>query len=194
MPFETEAHKRPGGRTARNRDSVHDAVKSLIAEGGVGAVTVAAVADRSGVHNTSIYRRWGSTQDLVFEVVLENTAAHVPTDDNGSFRADLRAFASHAADSMASPIGAAMMQTLIALPLDDEGSARRAYWTRRHRDIQSMFDRAAARDESVSSPEDVLESLLAPMYFRRFVTGRPIDDTYLDDLVSRVIADHALLG
>ena len=56
---------RPGGRSARVRRAVLDAVVELLEEGGARAVTIAEVATRSGVNASSIYRRWHGVDALI---------------------------------------------------------------------------------------------------------------------------------
>ncbi|WP_293780723.1 TetR/AcrR family transcriptional regulator [uncultured Aeromicrobium sp.] len=60
-----------------------EATRALLAEGGLGAVTVAAVAERAGTSNGSLYHRFGDRQGLLLAVqdsllaALENEAAAV---------------------------------------------------------------------------------------------------------------------
>ncbi|WP_280305829.1 TetR/AcrR family transcriptional regulator [Nocardia neocaledoniensis] len=61
MPTESPdvpVRPRPGGRTARNRALVLDAVLAELTEHGYDALTVDAVAARAGVHRATVYRRW----------------------------------------------------------------------------------------------------------------------------------------
>jgi AcrR family transcriptional regulator len=178
-----EVARRPGGRSARTRAAVIRAVMELIGEGGLDAVTVPAVGERAGVHYSSIYRRWGSVQDLVFDAILETVARVVPTADSGGLRADLLIFAQDAARALETPVGHAIVQTLISLPMDDEGDGRRLYWSRRHEALRGIFERATGRGETYPDPQDVVEAILAPLYFRRFVSARPLDDEYLGSIV-----------
>ncbi|WP_244223567.1 TetR family transcriptional regulator [Amycolatopsis circi] len=60
------ADTRPGGRTARTRAVVHNAARELFAEGRE-QLSVREVSERSGVHEVTIYRRWGRF-DLPFTV------------------------------------------------------------------------------------------------------------------------------
>lgn len=55
--------RRPGGRTARTRAQVHDAVVAQLMEHGYDELTVDAVAARAGVHRTTVYRRWRTSAD-----------------------------------------------------------------------------------------------------------------------------------
>ncbi|WP_173476330.1 TetR/AcrR family transcriptional regulator, partial [Streptomyces sp. 150FB] len=50
--------RRPGGRGARIRTRVLDAVRAHLLAYGYDGLTVDAVAARAGVHRTTVYRRW----------------------------------------------------------------------------------------------------------------------------------------
>ncbi|WP_021591617.1 TetR/AcrR family transcriptional regulator C-terminal ligand-binding domain-containing protein [Actinomadura madurae] len=169
---------------------MHQAVKVLLIEGGLASVTVPAVAARSGVHHTSIYRRWGTVQNLLLDVILANVTRAVPTPDTGSLRGDVRQFARDAAHAFQDPLRAALAQAIFALPADD-GTIRRRYWARRYETLRPMFDRAERRGETPPSPQDVVERILAPLYFRRFVTGRPVTNRFLDGLVDDALRTTA---
>ncbi|MGW5160998.1 TetR/AcrR family transcriptional regulator, partial [Nonomuraea wenchangensis] len=60
----------PGGRSARVRAAVHQAVTDLVGEHGYGNFTIGDVAARAGVADTSLYRRWGNLQTLLGDVLL----------------------------------------------------------------------------------------------------------------------------
>ena len=56
-------------RVRRSRAAVVDAAVALFLDGGVGAVTLDAVAARSGVAKTTIYRHWANRQELLLDVL-----------------------------------------------------------------------------------------------------------------------------
>ena len=58
-------------RVARSRAAVLEAGVELLVECGPHAVTVDAIVQRSGVAKTTIYRHWGSREDLVVDVIRE---------------------------------------------------------------------------------------------------------------------------
>ena len=68
----------PDPRVVRSRAAVLEAGVELLVEGGPNAVTVEAVAQRSGVAKTTIYRQWASRDDLVVDVIAE-VARDVPS-------------------------------------------------------------------------------------------------------------------
>jgi AcrR family transcriptional regulator len=76
-------------RVARSREVVLRAGADLIVEGGVRAFSVDAIAARTGVAKTTIYRHWPTRQALLNDV-FQSFDSHSPTPDAGSLRADLR--------------------------------------------------------------------------------------------------------
>jgi AcrR family transcriptional regulator len=74
-------------RTERSRRRVLDAAIDLFVEGGVTAVTIEAVANRSGAARTTIYRQWANRDELLVDVLrsfsfaLELPSADLPSDE-----------------------------------------------------------------------------------------------------------------
>lgn len=69
-------------RSEQSAERMLDAAAALLEDGGLAAVTVAAVADRAGTSNGSLYHRFGDRAGLVralhersFTAMLEETAA-----------------------------------------------------------------------------------------------------------------------
>src|SRR5512132_695784 len=92
-PAATRAHRarprRPGGRSARVRAAVLRATIAELLRTGYAGLSVEAVADRAGVHKTTVYRRWGTLQQLVTDALLAHVSAKVPQPDTGTLRSDL---------------------------------------------------------------------------------------------------------
>src|SRR5215813_8984782 len=159
--------KRPGGRSARIQNAVLRSALALISENGVDNVSIAAVAERSGVHETSIYRRWETPDALILEACMRFTSDAVPTPDTGSLRSDLIAMMRDAVALHESPQGQIIL-ALNRLGDDKAQRAKRAFWQERFRRLQPMFDRAVARGEFPKGvdPIPLLETLIAPLHFR----------------------------
>jgi AcrR family transcriptional regulator len=68
-----QAAPRPGGRSERVRRAVLEAAADELLEVGFERLSVASVAQRAGVHHTTIYRRWETKSRLVLDAVLELT-------------------------------------------------------------------------------------------------------------------------
>lgn len=68
-PTATRPDRRPGGRTARIRAQVLDAVRAELTEGGHEGLTMEGVATRAGVHRATVYRRWRDVGGLLVDVI-----------------------------------------------------------------------------------------------------------------------------
>jgi AcrR family transcriptional regulator len=67
----SETNRKPNGRADRSKQAILDATRELMnAHGGVRTLTVEAVAARSGVAKTTIYRRWRDKWELALDAVM----------------------------------------------------------------------------------------------------------------------------
>jgi AcrR family transcriptional regulator len=102
-------------RVARSRSKVLEAATELLVEGGHRAVTVDAVAERSGVAKSTMYRHFPSRTELLVNVLRRN----MPTLDlevpEGSFEDAMRVVMSRAVASMDNPDWARMLPALMSL-------------------------------------------------------------------------------
>src|SRR6266511_5046821 len=81
--------RRPGGRSARVRSDAIAATLAELAERGYAALSLESIARRAGVHKTTLYRRWGTREELVLEAMLARAGEHISVPDTGSLRGDL---------------------------------------------------------------------------------------------------------
>jgi AcrR family transcriptional regulator len=86
--------ERPGGRTARTRGAVLGAVRELLNEPAA-ELTIPAVAVRSGVHPTTIYRRWRTIESLMLDVAVEDINVTSPVPVTGDLERDLATYVRH---------------------------------------------------------------------------------------------------
>ncbi len=189
---EVAVRRRPGGRSARVRQSVLDATLALLGEGGLNGLTVADVAARAGVHETSIRRRWRTKENLICDALLNHSEQQLPIPDTGALREDLAAFAAELVAYLTTPLGTALLQAIAATGEDPAlAEARTAFWQTRHELASAMIERAVARGELSAAVDSrlALEALIAPLHFRTLLTDEPLDE----DLPRR-LADLVLDG
>ncbi len=192
------ATRRTGGRSARVRSAVHGAVTELLADPDA-ELTVAAVAARSGVHATSVYRRWGTLEALLLDVAVERLSAASPMPDTGTLRGDLLDYARHVAHDLAQPDGLAFLRAVISTSGAGAEAAQHtgtgpavAFLAARGAQIQAMLDQAAGRGEPQLQYSDVLDVVLAPLYLQVLFRLGGVDDAYLTHLVDRLLTEaHA---
>ncbi|MEU1481669.1 TetR/AcrR family transcriptional regulator [Streptomyces sp. NPDC005760] len=186
---ERQRARRPGGRSAQVGAAVHQAVTDLISERGYGKFSVGDVAARSGVADSSIYRRWGSLENLLTDVALTRLNERSPMPDTGSLAGDLRAYAAQVAREITGPDGLALLRLAVALSSSGQRGrlAGDDLLAERTRQLQSMLDRARERGERAPDAFDVLDHILAPMYVRVLLGVGPLTPDYVDGLVDRLL-------
>lgn len=184
--------RRPGGRTARTRAAVRDAVLTGLAEHGYPALTVEYVAERSGVHKTTLYRRWGGVEGMVADALALAGEDAWAAPDTGSLAGDLRALALEVTDAFADPAQAAAPTAFVGAAFQSERAAEslRDFYTERFRRCEPVVDRAVARGEAPAGtdPGAVVRAVSAPLFLRLFVTREPVDARAADEAARTVLA------
>jgi AcrR family transcriptional regulator len=160
------------------------AFDELVANGFDGA-TVAAVAKRSGVHETTVYRRWVTRENLFVAALLERSADLIPAPDTGSIRGDLLAIVREILAYVGTPAGTAILRTAM-LPVDDGyAEARKGFWAHRLDALAPVVTRGIDRGELRAGTDGrlLLEMLVAPIHGRLLLTGEPVGDELAERLV-----------
>ncbi|MFH9424785.1 TetR/AcrR family transcriptional regulator [Streptomyces sp. NPDC017529] len=188
--------RRPGGRTARTRAAVRDAVLAGLTEHGYPGLSVEYVAERSGVHKTTLYRRWGSLEGLLADTLdLAGEDDWTPP-DTGSLEGDLRALAHEVVESFRDPAMSASSSAIIAAAFQSQqaADALRAFYTERFRRCEAIARRAVERGELPGVREGgidagaLVRAVSAPLYFRLFVTREPVDGHSADQAAAAALA------
>jgi len=180
--------RRPGGRTAEVTHRVHDAIVDLLVEGGVQACTFSAVAERAGIERSTLYRRFPDRWEAIIDALMDIAGKDVLPDVGDSFAKDLRSVLRKLRDALESPLGPALLAVAIELQSGRSGEYPRAYFDRRLEQLQPMFEAAVARGELARDVDfETLFSLAAgPIYFRKFIAARKVDNAFLDQIVANI--------
>src|SRR2546426_5288316 len=193
----TEVRRRQGGRSARVRQAVLEATRAVLRESGPDQLTVADVARRSRVHETSIYRRWGSRQNLMLDALLGAQDQRMPVPNTGSLYGDLLALATERAEYLSGSHGRALLRSMV-MSSDDAVliEMRDDFLQARFQSLKPLFDRAIDRGEWLveTDPRLLLAMLFRPLYFRVLISLEPLDREFLEHLVDRVAAVFAITG
>ncbi|MEG8180701.1 TetR/AcrR family transcriptional regulator [Nocardia terpenica] len=189
----TPGSLRPGGRTARVRESVLHVAGDLLAAHGVARLDLAEVAARAGVGKTTVYRRWRTPAGLVADLLTEMAETSLPHADTGSLRGDLRANARLVATTLTDPRQGPLFKSLVAAATSDPEAAvaLHRFYDTRLAEWSPCIEAAVARGElpPETDPRAVLSAVSAPLYYRLLASGDPIDD---DTAVTA--ADSAVLA
>ncbi|TDE22119.1 TetR/AcrR family transcriptional regulator [Actinomadura sp. 6K520] len=184
LPVTGPGTVRPGGRTARVRDAVRRATLAELAERGYEGLTVESVAARSGVHRTTVYRRWRNADGLVADALDLAAGEPWPVPDTGTLDGDLRAIARLVLTGFADPAQGPVARAFVLAAAQSAAAARalNAFFARRHEQSAVVVERAAERGEVPAGTDaaEVVRVAVAPLYYRLFVTGEPADEAAAD--------------
>jgi AcrR family transcriptional regulator len=188
--------RRTGGRSARVREAVLRATLDALLAGGADDLSIRDVAQQAGVHETSVYRRWGTRANLILDAVLGEVQAAVPVPDTGSLRGDLLALLSAIAAFITTPLGQLLLQLALRDDLPEDRDVRDQFWAERFTTGQTVLQRAQDRGELRPgvNAQLTIETLLGGLYVRLLLTREPIDGTLIEHLVDLVLAGIATRG
>jgi AcrR family transcriptional regulator len=179
-------------RGAAVRDAVLQATAELLFSEGVANTRMADIAARAGVHETSIYRRWGSRANLIAEALSSQMNADLALPDTGSTREDLVAFFTALAEFLAAPLGRSIMGLGFAASDEEDvfESARDQFWTIRLTRASILVRRGVDRQELRPDidAELFLEALGGPLNLHVLLRNRPADRDYVSQLVDLALA------
>ena len=184
---------RAGGRRLdTSRDAaIASAVVEVLGRAGYAGLTMDAVAMAAGVGKATIYRRWSSKADLLLGVMDVVGAPVLEVPDTGELRADLIAVLTDVVELFGGTSGRAIRSLLGAViddPVLQEGCRRLplANWDAAW---GSVVARAVERGEVPAGAGESVAAEVGPavLALRWLVTGRPLDDAVVTELVDRVV-------
>lgn len=166
-------------RVARSRAAVLAATAELIASEGIAAVSIEAVAARSGVAKTTIYRHWDSRAALVVDA-FRDMAETCAAPDTGNLRDDLVGLMTGLAAQLAdAPWARALAGLLDAAAGDPElESLHKDFMTEVRRSFNAVLDRAVGRGELPADVDRTRAGMLlaGPLFYARMVLLAPVTD------------------
>lgn len=158
--------RRPGGRSAQVRRRVLDAVRTQLVEHGYDSLSVDTVADRSGVHRTTVYRRWRDVGGLLADLLAEATDDGWYPPDTGTLDGDLVAMNLEIYTALTAdpPITAALIAA--SFRSKQAAEALRTFWADRYDRCAAIVRRATERGEipARTDARRLLVAATAPLY------------------------------
>jgi AcrR family transcriptional regulator len=179
-------------RVVLSRERVLAATLDLLTEAGLGGLTVDEVAKRSGVAKTTIYRHWSNRNALIIEACLRMTDGDDEPPDTGSLDGDVKAVLRNLAELLVTARWSSILPSIVdAAERDPEIAEVHSRLQRWHAaPLRAALERAVLRGEI--SPEVDLSAIAAalrgPLYFRRWFSRDPIDDSFVNLIVQSVLA------
>lgn len=160
------------------RRAVFEVVVRLLTEQGPRAVTMAGVAAAAGVHESSLYRQFGTPEQLIYEAATRYSEEALPPQPPGDDIAeDLRSTMRALIDYLNTPQGSALVR-LSALSVSPEfDQERTAYW-------HCRLDRSA----------DVVRHGIATGQLRADTDPRLVVDALTGPVLARLALFHEVMA
>jgi AcrR family transcriptional regulator len=186
---------RPGRGRPRSesaRAAVLAAATDLLVSGKIDAVTMEAIAARSGVSKSTIYKWWPSRAHVILESFFNRARHTMAVDENASLQEVLtsqvlsliRLFR----DSDAGPLMADLMAASQADP--DIRAALEQQWLRPRRQISASLLRAGIERGELRQGTDIeaaVDQLYAPVYYRLLLGHEPLNDALAAAIVGQIL-------
>ncbi|MDQ1425221.1 MAG: hypothetical protein QOD72_2719, partial [Acidimicrobiaceae bacterium] len=197
MPDETPADPDLDPRVVRSRQCILQATVQLMAERGVPAVSIEAIAERSGVAKTTIYRHWPTREALVTDAWMSVGFPEPKTAPPADLDERVAQIAQAVGTRISTPPMSVLLPDLLAAAERDpkmremkDGLLR----TRR----RPIFDALQEAAQSGALPPDIdVELLVAlivgPIYYRRLILQQPVTNEFVERVVA-VALDTARHG
>lgn len=171
--------------------AIRAAVLELLAEHGPEGVTMEAVAAAANTSKPVLYRRWADRRALLRDTLIGIAATSIPTHDTGSFRGDMLGVLRGWAGLFDGESGPLMRSIVITVGADPELAAtfRTDVIGARKREMNALLARGMERGEvRADIPVDVVRELgQSVLWHRLLVTGDPIDDDLVVQLVDEIL-------
>ncbi|MBR7672712.1 TetR/AcrR family transcriptional regulator, partial [Streptomyces daliensis] len=172
------------------RAAVHGAAIALVSEFGADQVTLPTVAQRAGVNPSTLYRRWGTLAALLADVAQHRGDAGAPP-LAGDLRTDLENQAVWTLAELSRPGGIAFFRAEVAPDVDERHDGLRECLRRVSERFRPVLDAARERGDAPPPPtlEQVLDRIVAPLYFRVVFSIPGTDEAYVRELVAGFIGE-----
>jgi AcrR family transcriptional regulator len=177
-------------RVSRSKQAVLAATFELLSETGLAGVSVDAVAERSGVAKTTIYRHWPSRAALLLDACSRMGTPREPP-NTGSLEGDLAALMGDLGNRLKTARFAATLPSVIdAAERDPEIAKMHANL---HAALISAFRSVIERGQRSGElprrrdSSAIVAALLGPLFYRRWFSREPLDARFIKSVTESVI-------
>ena len=180
-------------RRGRPRDpavdqAILDAARAVVARKGFTGTSMDEIARQAGVGKDTLYRRWKSKEELVLHLLKTMAEQSVPAPELDDARYALFLFLqairkvnldTDLGPLIAGVVGESARNERLAEGFHD-------FWRERRAIPAALVRRIAPAATSDEDIEVILDHILGPMYYRILLTGAPVEDQYLWELIGTI--------
>jgi AcrR family transcriptional regulator len=163
----------------------------ILAADGYRRLSIEDVAQRAGVHKTTVYRRWPTKAALVADALADVATDREVVPDTSDLRHDLQVLAADVARRLSDPIGGAVAAALVveSQSSDEVAELGHAFLGARLDQAEARVEAGVRRGELPAGTDArlLVEAIVGPLWFRRLVTGEAVDLRVARRLVDQVL-------
>jgi AcrR family transcriptional regulator len=190
---ETGKKSRPAGRprSERARHNILEAAYKLLQAKGFHAIGSHEIASAAGVSSATLYRWWGSKEEILLHACFEHMKPVLAVSGGGTGLIRLRRYVLYVAEFLASDDGAVMARLVTGI--HDDTKLQRMFLERYvmpRRQMQRRFIREAIASGELkrgTDPELLIDALNGPLFFRWLQGHAPLKRSFAERIFDRVI-------
>jgi AcrR family transcriptional regulator len=187
----------PDPRVMRSRQAALSAVQEILAEQGWTGVTPVAVAARSGVGRTTLYRHWPDVASLIHDAI-DQRIGQARSPRSGELRADLISELNGLRTLLYDRASEHTMRAVLErAPFDPAFASLKEKLYRSGSAGFRKILRAATKTGDLPAGLDIpstIDRLAGPLFYRRLFAGLDVDETYVEAVVDSVLRLHTSVG
>lgn len=177
-------------RRGRPRDpavdrAILESARSVLARRGFTGTSMDEIARTAGVGKDTLYRRWKSKEMLVQHLLSELSAENAPIPDVEDPRYALFIFLQNIVRLNTRSDFGAILAGIVGESARNPAmaSAFHRFWAERRSIAADLVRRVVGPGETDRRIDHILDHILGSIYYRLLLSGDPIDDEYLWDLI-----------
>ncbi len=151
-------------------------------------LTVAAIAEKAGVHRATVYRRWPTVGDLLREALTVHTAT-LRIRDTGQWERDLRRLVDDLAGFFSDPAELAMNVAMAGRSDEFLVEILTEHWMPVIREIESLVRNAVARNQitTTADPATIVHLIISPLLVQTILLRERPAKPFLRNLSDSII-------
>lgn len=183
--------KRPGGRNEAVRAAVAKAVLDTIEEHGFDFSYVD-IAERAGVHHTTVYRRWPTKMELLREA-MRGQYSRLEIVNTGSFVSDLHLTCQSLSAYLAEPVQRAVFGQAIVSESSDVADLLREYWFPLRAKLKTLVRKAVEAGQLTvdTDPSTFVQLLIGPLALEPLFTRKKLQKKQVEKIVDTILRSHS---
>lgn len=177
-------------RSEKTKNAIFSATYDLLLQVGFKNITIDKIAEKAEVSKATIYKWWPSKGAVVMDAFFDAVAVKSPIPNTGSVIEDMIVQATNLAKFLMSKEGKVINEIIAEGQFDFKlaEAYRTIYFAPRRLDSRYILERGISKGELERDIdiELVIDLIFGPLFYRLLITGDPIDEAFIRNIISYV--------